>query len=223
MIDFAAARRTMVDGQVRTYDVTDLRVLAAMLEVPRERFVPEEERAIAYSDGDRTVLKSKAGRPARRLLKPAVLARLIQAAEVEAGDRVLDVGCATGYSAAFLARLAGSVVALEEDPGLAATARQTLASVGAANVSVVTGPLAAGVPTQAPFNVILLDGATEIAPKNLFGQLANDGRLVCVVGSAPLGKGTIYRSAAGHVTGQSLFEAVAAVLPGFAKPAEFVF
>ena len=110
MTDFAAARRHMVDGQVRTTDVTDLRVISAMLEVPRERFMPQASISLAYLDLDVPV------RGSRRLLRPMVLAKLIQAAELEATDRVLDVGCATGYTAAVLARIAVQVVALEQDP-----------------------------------------------------------------------------------------------------------
>jgi protein-L-isoaspartate(D-aspartate) O-methyltransferase len=220
MIDFAEARQMMVEGQVRTYDVTDLRVLAAMLEVPREHFVPEDRRALAYADRDLPV--TNAGRTSRYLLKPAVLARLIQGAEVVETARVLDVGCATGYSSAVLSKLAGSVVALEEDPHLAAIAKEKLAAIGAANVTVIAGPLIAGAPAQAPFDVILLNGATEIVPRDLCRQLNEGGRLACVFGRAP-GRATIYRSASGHVTGQPAFDAAAPLLPGFAKPAEFVF
>lgn len=222
MTDFAEARQMMVEGQVRTYDVTDLRILAAMLEVPREHFVPEDKRALAYADRDLPVTNALGGRTPRYLLKPAVLARLIQGAEVVETDRVLDVGCASGYSSAVLAKLAGSVVALEEDSHLAAIAKEKLAAIGAANVTVMVGPLVAGAPAQAPFDVILLNGATEIVPRNLCRQLNEGGRLACVFGRAP-GRATIYRSASGHVTGQPAFDAAAPLLPGFAKPAEFVF
>ena len=139
MIDFAAARRMMVDGQIRTNGVTDLRLIAAMLAVPRERFVPGQRQAIAYLDRDIPV-----GDSSRFLLKPMVLAKLIQAATVGAGDRVLDVACATGYSSSVLAQLAGRVVALEEDAGLAKIAVQSLQDVAAGNVTVVPGPLAGG-------------------------------------------------------------------------------
>ena len=105
MTDFAAARRMMVDGQVRTADVTDLRLLAAMLELPRERFFPDDKASLAYLDLDVPV--SAPGQPVRRLLKPMVLAKLIQAAEIAETDRVLDVGCGTGYSTALLSHLAG--------------------------------------------------------------------------------------------------------------------
>jgi protein-L-isoaspartate(D-aspartate) O-methyltransferase len=219
MTDFAAARRMMVDGQIRTVDVTDLRLQSAMLEVERERFVPPAHRAIAYLDRDIPV--TDGGRPARRLPKAMVLARMIQAAAIEPSERVLDVGCATGYSAAILARIAAAVIALEEDPELFAAAQAALA--GQDKVKLVNGPLAAGWPVAAPYDVILLDGATEIAPRTLLSQLREGGRLVCVLGRAPMGKGTVYRLVGGHVTAQPVFDAAAPLLPGFAKPAEFVF
>ena len=160
MTDFAAARRMMVDGQVRTSDVTDRRIVAAMLELPRERFVPEAKADLAYLDFDIVVEEARAGAPARRLLKPMVLAKMVQAAEVDAGDRVLDVGCATGYSSALLSRLAHSVVALEEDEALARLARENLKAVGAPNVTVVTGPLTQGWPAATPYDVVFVNGAT---------------------------------------------------------------
>jgi len=222
MTDFAAARRMMVDGQVRTGGVTDLRIIAAMLALPRERFMGDADPALAYLDLNVEVTRPSAGAPARRLLKPMVLARMVQAAEVGERDRVLDVGIATGYSAALLARLAGSVVALEEDAALSARARENLAGV-AGNVSVVTGPLPQGYPARAPYDVIFLDGGSEIEPRSLFGQLADGGRLVAVVGVVPVGRGMVYRSTGGKVSGWPAFDAAAALLPGFAAPAEFVF
>jgi len=222
MIDFAEARRMMVEGQVRTYDVTDLRVLAALLEIPRENFVPAEQQPLAYVDRDLAVTNPGDGRPPRYLLKPAVLARLIQEAAIGASDRVLDVGCATGYSSAVLSKLAGTIVALEEDRKLAEIARDTLAAISAQNVAVETGALTAGAPGKAPFDVILLNGAAEILPKSLSRQLKDGGRLACVFGRAP-GRATIFRGIAGHLTGYTAFDAAAPLLPGFAKPAEFVF
>jgi len=226
MTDFAEARRMMVEGQVRTCDVTDLRVLAAMRDVPRERFVPADRQAVAYLDRDIEVprqTKPGTGKGPRCLLKPAVLAKLIQSAQVDESSRVLDVGCATGYSSAVLSRLASDVVALEEDRELAALANETLAALGCRNVTVVTGALARGAPAYAPFDVILLNGSTETVPEELIRQLKDGGRLACVLGHSPMGKATVYRSASGHATGQPVFDAAAPLLPGFAKPAEFVF
>jgi protein-L-isoaspartate(D-aspartate) O-methyltransferase len=130
MIDFAAARRIMVDSQVRTSDVTEVRLIAAMQAVARERFVPAAQAELAYLDFDVPVAAADAGQPARRLLKPMVLAKLLQAAAIAEGDHVLDVGCATGYASAVLARLAHSVVALEQDLGLATQARDNLRAPG---------------------------------------------------------------------------------------------
>src|SRR5258708_40248977 len=144
MTDFATARRMMVDGQVRTSDVTDPRIIAAMLELPRERFVPQGKADLAYLDLDLPVTQPKPGGAARCLLKPMVLTKMVQAAGLGEADHVLDVGCATGYSSALLARLAGSVIALEEDEALARLSRQNLAAVGAVNATVVTGPLTQG-------------------------------------------------------------------------------
>src|SRR5215471_10050403 len=140
MTDFAAARRMMVDGQVRTSDVTDLRIVAAMLELPRERFVPEDKADLAYLDLDIPVTPASAGQPARRLLKPMVLAKMVQAAEVAAGDHVLDVGCAARYSTGALAGLGEAGGAFGGDQGLAPQARENLRAVGTENVTVVTGP-----------------------------------------------------------------------------------
>src|SRR5258708_5856828 len=157
MIDFAAARRIMVDSQVRTSDVTDLRLIAAMLAVPRERFLPPEQADLAYLDFDVPVTAAQPGKPARRLLKPMVLAKLLQAAEIADGDHVLDVGCATGYSSAVLARLANSVVALEQDTGLAELARDNLRPLGLTQVQVLTRPLAHPWPAQPPSSLLLLN------------------------------------------------------------------
>lgn len=223
MIDFAAARRMMVDGQVRTSDVTDLRIIAAMLELPRERFVPEANADLAYLDLDVAVSGTKGGDAARRLLKPMVLAKMIQAAAVTAGDRVLDVGCATGYSSAVLARLAHSVVALEENPALAGEAEENLNAIGASNVSVVTGPLTQGWQAAAPYDVIFVNGASEVVPHTLCRQVGEGGRLLVVLGRAPLGRVMLYRAVGGDVSGWPIFDAAAPLLPGFAAAQAFVF
>lgn len=215
MTDFVSARRHMVDGQIRTTDVTDLRVISAMLEVPRERFVPPASAAIAYLDLDVPVGAY------RRLLRPMVLAKLLQAAELEATDRVLDVGCATGYTAAVLARIAGQVVALEQDAGLAKAAGDALSSQP--NVDLVGGALAEGWPQGAPYDVVVLEGATEVMPDALCQQLKDGGRLVCVLGSGPGSKAMLYRRSGAEVGGRPIFDASAALLPGFAKTPVFAF
>jgi protein-L-isoaspartate(D-aspartate) O-methyltransferase len=222
MTDFVAARRVMVDGQVRTSDVTDLRIIAAMLELPRERFVPQEYADIAYLDLDVPVQRNDGGEP-RRLLKPMVLAKLVQAAEVVADDHVLDVGCATGYSSALLARLARSVVALEQDTALARQAEEALAAIGGGSVQVVVGALTAGSPPAAPYDVIFINGAVEIVPDQLRRQLREGGRLVVVEGRTTPRRAMVYRSIAGDVSGWPVFDAAAPLLPGFVVPPAFVF
>jgi len=217
MFDAANARRLMVEGQVRTADVTDSALLDAMQTLPREQFLPPALAQLAYLDGDIPVARG------RSLLKPMVLAKLVQAARIDRGDRVLDLGCATGYTSAVLARLAGSVVALEEDPELARQAKDALAAVGATNVEVVTGPLTAGWPAGGPYDVIFLDGATEIAPDALGPQLKPGGCLVGVYSPSAASKAIIFHFIEGRMVGRPVFDAVARVLPGFSAPPQFVF
>jgi protein-L-isoaspartate(D-aspartate) O-methyltransferase len=213
MTDFAAARRHMVDGQIRTNDVTDLRVLFALDEVPRERFLPPSAVALAYLDLDVPVGNS------RRLLKPMVLAKLLQAAGLHADDRVLDVGSGTGYSAAIIARIASQVVALEQETALSKIGSGALPS----NVRVVCGPLTDGWVQDAPYDVIVLEGSTEVVPQTLCQQLKDGGRLVCVLGSRPGSRGMLYRRSGDEVGSRPIFDASAAVLPGFAKKPVFAF
>jgi len=222
-MDFVAARSKMVDGQVRPSDVTDLRLLAAMLELPRERFVASDQADLAYADMDIPVRGEPGGSAGRCLIRPRTLAKLIQTADIQAQDLVLDVGGATGYGAAVMSRLCREVVALEEDSALAASARKALGECGIGNVSVVTGELTAGWSPQAPYDVIVLEGAIEIAPRPLFGQLRDGGRLICIEGRGQSAKATLYRCDNGVVSGRPVFDAAAPLLPGFAKPPAFVF
>ena len=215
MTDFAAARTHMVDGQVRIADVTDLRILAALQDIERERFVPAEARQLAYVDFDLPVA------PGRFLMKPRVLAKMLQAAAIASTDRVLDVGCASGYSAALLGRLAAQVTALEENPDLARAAREALS--GQKNVEVVSGRLVDGWTAAAPYDVIVLEGATEVAPDSLLRQLSEGGRLLCVLGGDPAAKAMLYLRSGDDIGGRPIFDASIPLLPGFSKTPAFAF
>src|SRR5262249_5445473 len=146
-MDSLAARNRMVDGQVRPSDVTDFRILEAMLAIPRERFVPADQVDLAYADFEVPVASGSSNSP-RRLLGPRTLAKLIQAAMIRPGDTALVVACATGYGAAVVARLANHVVALDEDAALVAFAGQALGAVGIRNATTANGPLTAGWPPR---------------------------------------------------------------------------
>lgn len=217
MFDAAAARRHMVDGQIRTADVTNPNLIAAVAAVPRELFVPPAMASQAYRDGEVSLGHGRA------LLRPIVLGKLLQGALIGAADRVLVVGCGTGYSAAVLAHMGAAVVALEEDADLARRAQVALAEAGAGRVKVVIGPLTAGWPEAAPYDLILLDGAIEVPPEPLGRQLSPTGRLAAVFGRGPAAKAMIYRLIEGQLAGRPIFDAAAPLLPGFAAPPTFVF
>src|SRR5215831_10506242 len=223
MVDYQTARRAMVDGQVRTNDVTHLGIIAAMSEIPREVFVPESRAVFAYLDRDVAIADATAREPARYLMKPVVLARLIQAADPGPQDKVLVIGAGTGYATAVISRLAASVVALEENQSLFQKARLVLASLGSDNVTVVDGPLADGAPAAGPYDVILIDGGVETMPDPLCRQLSVHGRLVAVVQSGPLGKAKLFQAVEGKCSGRELFDANAPVLLGFSLAPTFVF
>ncbi|MBO4224665.1 protein-L-isoaspartate O-methyltransferase [Bradyrhizobium neotropicale] len=221
MSGFSTARQKMVDGQVRTSDVTDARILDAMLAVPREAFVPESKRALAYLDLDLDV--SEGGATKRYLIKPAVMAKMLQAAEINSTDRILVVGCATGYAAAVVARLAGEVFATESEPALADQAKVALAGTGAANVTVRAAPAPKGDVADAPFDVIFLNGATEIVPQELYEQLREGGRLVGVFALSQPQRAAIVTHTHGDFGHRPLFDAVAPLLPGLERLPAFVF
>ena len=222
-MDFQAARRAMVDGQLRTSEVNHPGLIAAMLDIPREVFLPGDQTALAYLDRDLMIADATATEPARYLMKPAVLARLIQAADPAQHERALVLGAGSGYAAAVMSRLAAAVVALESNDSLARQARSVLPSLGCQNVTVVEGPLAGGVPGSGPYDVILIDGGVETLPEELCGQLSSHGRLVAAVGHGPVGKATLFQCVNGKLSGRVLFGANAPVLPGFDVAPIFVF
>lgn len=218
MVDFAAARVNMVESQLRTNKVTDLRLLDAFETVPRELFVPEPLRGIAYIDEDVALGGG------RFVMEPRVLARLLQAAEPGPEDMALDLGCGSGYATAILSRLVATVVALEDDAALAAAANRTLGELEIDNAVVVEGRLAEGYPKQAPYNVILLGGAVAEVPAAIADQLAEGGRLVTVVSAGPgLGRATLMRRDGGVISSRVLYDAALPILPGFEAQPGFVF
>jgi protein-L-isoaspartate(D-aspartate) O-methyltransferase len=223
MTNFARQRQAMVDSQVRVNDVTDPRIIAAMLEIPREKFVPKGKMELSYIDEDLLIRNANGGAPARYLMEPMVLAKLVQALEITSTDRVLDVGCATGYSATLLGRIAQKVTGLEEDEQLAVSATQIKTSLGASNVKIVTGPLAKGYRQDAPYDAILVEGSVEFVPEALTLQLKDSGRLIAVVGSGRSGKAMLHLRSGDVVSARPVFDAAIPPLPGFARPPQFVF
>ncbi len=209
MIDFAAARSNMVESQLRTNKVTDLRLLGAFETVPRELFVPEPLRGIAYIDEDVALGGG------RFVMEPRVLARLLQAAQPGPEDVALDLGCGSGYATAILSRLVATVVALEDDVALVAAANGTLDKLEIDNAVVVEGRLTEGYPKQAPYNVILLGGAVAEVPAAIAAQLAEGGRLVTVISAGPgLGRATLMRRDGGVISSRVLSDAALPELPG---------
>ncbi len=217
MPDYALQRFNMVESQVRTSDVTDERILAAMNEVPRERFVPADKRGIAYADVALEIV------PGRFMLEPRNFGKMLQAVSVKPDDRVLDVGCLSGYSCAVLAKLARAVIALEQDADLVRAASDMLPAVGATNVTVVQGSLAAGVPQHAPYDVIFVNGGIEAEPRALLAQLNEGGRLVAIRRKGAEARAQLYVKENGNVGDWPEFDARAPLLPGFREPVGFVF
>jgi len=220
MTDFVSARRKMVDNQLMTNSVTDRRLLQAMGQVPRELFVPESRRDLAYIDDAHRLNDA---RPPRYLMAPASFARLVQLGGVSPADRVLDLGCGAGYSTAVLARLAASVVGVEPDATLAATARANLAGLGYGNAEVLDGAIADGARTRAPFDLILLEGMVDAVPTALFAQLAEGGRLVSVERQGTTGVTHLYVRSGRDVAGRAEFNLTPPALEAAPVTPAFIF
>jgi protein-L-isoaspartate(D-aspartate) O-methyltransferase len=220
MVDFAQARRTMVDSQLRTFDVNDIPLLDAMASVPRERFVPSDREGFAYIDQD---LQVAGGDEPRFMLSPMIQARLIQALSVRPGMRVLDVACGLGYSSAVLRELGAEVVAIDTSQDLVDKARERLKSAGGAGIEVIAAELDQGYPDRGLYDAILVNGAVERRPDRLLQQLAEGGRLVCVVGSGRSAKATLYVRSGQAYGSRSLFDAAAPVLQPFRVEPGFAF
>jgi protein-L-isoaspartate(D-aspartate) O-methyltransferase len=219
MTDFAHARKAMVDNQLRTSSITDRRLLTAMGEVPRERFVPETRRDLAYIDEAHRF----PGPSGRSLPPPAPFARLVQLGEIGPEDTVLDVGAGNGYSPAVLTRLGAKVIALESDAGLAAQARENLQAVGAQSVAVIEGPLEGGAPRQGPYDVILIEGAVAEVPDKLFRQLKQGGRLVALVKKGATAVAHVYVRSGDEFAGRAAFDTSLPPLRDEAPVDKFVF
>ena len=218
-MDYEAARRNMIESQIRTNKVTHRALLDALASLPRERYVPPDRAFAAYVDEDIPVA------PGRYLLEPMVFARLVQLAEPEPVDRALVVGSGTGYGAAVLARLVSTVVALESDPALAARGREQIYRQAVeSNVVQVEGPLPQGWPEKAPYDVILLEGSAELVPQALLDQLGDGGRLVAVIADDEgVGRAVLHTRRDDVLSHRAYFDAAVPRLPGFERARGFVF
>jgi protein-L-isoaspartate(D-aspartate) O-methyltransferase len=230
MTDYKRARENMVDSQIRPNGVRDADLLRALARVPREVFVPSSLRPLAYAEEHLAIKQLNGGaRHARYMMAPLMMARLIALLRPQPKDVALDVGCGTGYSTALLAALTESVVALESDPELAATAAETLTSLGIDNAAVVQGTLAEGYAEEAPFDIILVNGSVDEVPQTLLDQLGEGGRLATYIREPTaaiedtFGYAYSYEKSEGWVSGQLEFSGGAPLLPGFERPRGFSF
>jgi len=216
-MDFAVARHNMVESQIRPNRVTDPYIIEAIAKLPRESFVPKSLVGVAYVD---EAIPIGAG---RYMMEPMVLARLLQAAEVHEDDIALLVGCGSGYEAAILSWLASAVVALESDSELAIRASDIMAEISIDTVAVVEGELGLGFARQAPYDVIVINGAVAEIPATISEQLSEGGRLVAVVGEGPMGKATRVTKNNGVLSSRVIFDAGTPNLAGFEALSSFSF
>lgn len=216
-MDFARSRDLMVESQVRTSDVTDTRILHAMRTLPRERFAPAQKRTLAYADLELEVA------PGRFLMRPRDLAKLLQALAPQPHERGLEIAGATGYGAAVLSACCGNVVTLDPDPDLSFAARAALESCAIANVKTVSTAAAEGWKDDAPYDVVMLNGAAEIVPQAWLDQLADGGRLCAIVREGPVGMARIYTRSGDAVAFRVHFDAFPSLAPGLERPRAFSF
>lgn len=216
MSEFANRRMMMVDTQVRPSDVTKFPIIDALLSVPREVYVPADRREVAYI-GENLMLGAGSV-----MLEARTLAKMLDALDIQPDEMVLDLGCALGYSAAVIARLAETVIAVEADDRLAADAQRLLSEEGVDNAVVVIAPLTEGAPRHAPYDVITIQGGVEVVPEALLDQLKDGGRIAAIFLEGALGTAKIGYKSAGIVTWRPVFNAAAPVLDGFHRPKGFV-
>lgn len=217
MVDFAASREAMVDGQVRPSDVTRYPIILAMLDVPREVYVPEALKPVAYL-GEHVPLGD-----GRVVLDPRVFAKMLDAAEIGPDDLVLDIGCGLGYSTAVIAHMAEAAIAVEENPAMAAAAEATLTAQGVDNAVVKAGPLVAGVPAHGPYDAIVIEGGIETLPPAIADQLKPGGRIVAIFVDGAFGQARLGLKTGEGIAWRRIFDATSPLLPGFARTKEFEF
>ena len=217
MFDYSKARDHMVESQIRTSDVTDLPLLTAFRRIPRELFVPQAKSALAYGD---THIEMDEGRV---MLRPRDFAKMVQAAEIEPTDVVLDLACARGYSTAILAQISDTVVGLETSEDAVNRATELLVDAAVDNAAVVQGSLKSGASEHGPYNVIFVNGAIHKPLKSWFDQLTNGGRLIAVVQDGPVGRATLFHKSGDVIGERVIFDSAAPYLPGFAPEPAFSF
>lgn len=217
MPDYAARRTMMVDTQVRPSDVTKFTIIGAMLNTPREIFVPDALRETAYVGENISLAEN------RVLLEPRTLAKMLDMLDVTQTELVLDIGCGSGYSSALLAQMAQAVVAVEEDDTLAQDAETALAQVGAEAVIVHKGPLTHGAPDHAPYDAMIVQGGVSKFPAGLVAQLREGGRVICLFMEGQLGVVRLGVRQGDQISWRDVFNAAAPVLPGFEKQEAFTF
>ena len=217
MFDFSSARDQMVDCQIRTSDVTDYGVIKAFKSVPRESFVPKSQQALAYGDAHIDLGEG------RVMIRPRDFSKMVQAADIITSDVILDIACGRGYSSAILANLGETVVALETSEEAVEKASERLIVANITNAAIVKGDLKLGASEHGPFNVIFVNGAVSEVPKSWTDQLANGGRLICVIQKGPIGHACIYKRSGDVIGEKIIFDTSLPLLPGFESHSEFVF
>ncbi|MGL5012407.1 MAG: protein-L-isoaspartate O-methyltransferase family protein [Paracoccaceae bacterium] len=215
MTDFSTRRVMMVDTQVRPSDVTKFPIIAAMLAVPREVYLPQALREAAYVGENVALGGSKV------LLEARTLAKLLDALDIQPDELVLDIGCGLGYSAAIIAQLADAVMAVEDDEAYATEAQRTLSAEGVDNAAVIHGPLTAGSAKHGPYDVVTVQGGVEAVPQAILDQIKEGGRIGCVFMDGALGEARVGYKTDGRITWRAVFNASAPVLPGFAASKGF--
>jgi protein-L-isoaspartate(D-aspartate) O-methyltransferase len=214
-MDYTAQRTKMIDSQIRTTDVTSHSILNAFFTIERENFVADRQKSLAYIDNDLEIA------PGRYMMAPSPLAKLLQLAAIAKTDSVLEIGAGNGYVTALLSELAGTVVAVESDAALLDAAKTNLQAI--ANVTLVSGDLAAGHAPKAPYDLIFVNGSVDVLPTALFDQLREGGRLVSVIGEGLASAAQIFVREQGRQSERFAFNASVSKLPGFGKTQEFVF